>query len=203
MSWINLSNGIKLHFYLLSSHNNSTVKVLSPVFIITKIKIIVNITSSPPAGLCELHQLLCRLYLALCCQRPRHHPCLCRQRWQQVATFKDGGDCVGCNIYWCKNICFFCQGLKHFASLNTMIVMMSWTFFRNRQLQPPLAAASFLPKYFSSEWSFSRMEVPGGTRWPASPESFQFSISTSLRCLCAFGQDNSVIAVCADGSYYR
>ena len=80
---------------------------------------------------------------------------------------------------------------------------MSCTFFRNRQLQPPLAAASFLPKYFSSEWSFSRMEVPGGTRWLASPEFFQFYVSTSLRCLCAFGQDNSVIAVCADGSYYR
>ena len=42
MTWINLSNGIKLHFNLLSSHNKSTVKVLSPVFTITNIKIIDN-----------------------------------------------------------------------------------------------------------------------------------------------------------------
>ena len=51
-----------------------------------------------------------------------------------------------------------------------MITTQSWSSSspswssRNRQLQPPLAAAPFLPKYFSSEWSFSRMEVPGGTR---------------------------------------
>ncbi|KAI9261462.1 WD40-repeat-containing domain protein [Phascolomyces articulosus] len=44
-----------------------------------------------------------------------------------------------------------------------------------------------LPKYFSSEWSFAHAKIV-----------------TENRCIAAFGeQKNTVIAICADGSWYR
>ena len=56
--------------------------------------------------------------------------------------------------------------------------IIRWLFFCS------LASASFLPKYFSSEWSFCRIQVPSG-----------------LRYICAFGNRSTANTECVIGKF--
>ena len=42
-----------------------------------------------------------------------------------------------------------------------------------------------LPKYFSSEWSLAQFRIP------------------DVKCICAFGPNNTIYAVSADGVFYQ
>nr|CAG8522767.1 13332_t:CDS:10 [Entrophospora candida] len=45
-----------------------------------------------------------------------------------------------------------------------------------------------LPKYFSSQWSFAHFKLPD---------------HCYCRCICGFGNEDSVIVICANGDFYR
>lgn len=70
------------------------------------------------------------------------------------------------------------KGTIHVFSLKTNLIV--------NQKSSLSTIASVLPSYFQSQWSFAQFRVP------------------DYRTICAFGADpNTVICLCADGSYYK
>ena len=67
-------------------------------------------------------------------------------------------------------------------------------------------SSKFVPKYFTSEWSFSRIEVPGATKCIV---AFTQNAPTVATAGIAGNNSNAdknnfaIMAVCADGSYHK
>jgi len=65
-------------------------------------------------------------------------------------------------------------------------------------------SSKFVPKYFTSEWSFSRIEVPGATKCIVAFTQNAPSTSGSAGSTNMTGKNNfGIMAVCADGSYHK
>jgi len=92
------------------------------------------------------------------------------------------------NISFCASSSWLCvtsdKGTVHIYSLAQDSSSAPGTSSENRQ-----SSFSFmkdiLPSYFGSVWSCAQFHIP------------------ETRCICAFGQDNSIIVVCANGKYYK
>ena len=66
-------------------------------------------------------------------------------------------------------------------------------------------SSKFVPKYFTSEWSFSRIEVPGATKCiVAFTQNAPIGTSGGVSGTNSADKNNfAIMAVCADGSYHK
>ena len=65
-------------------------------------------------------------------------------------------------------------------------------------------SSKFVPKYFTSEWSFSRIEVPGATKCIVAFTQSASSASGGTSGTNSTTKNNfGIMAVCADGSYHK
>ena len=98
---------------------------------------------------------------------------------------------VKLNFFFSSDSSLVCASSSH----GTIHIFATEDSARNKTSSLVTSATDFfgpvsnklMPKYFTSEWSFGKIEVPGGTR-----------------CICAFGSNNNtVLAVCDDSSYHK
>jgi len=116
------------------------------------------------------------------------------QTKQKLHEFRRGADKADIySIAYHPDLTWICvcsdKGTAHIYSL-TGAVSESNSNNNNNEAKPANRQSNFsfmkdiLPSYFSSEWSFAQFRLP-------------------CKSICCFGQGNSVIAICADGSYFK
>ncbi|ESN97246.1 hypothetical protein HELRODRAFT_185925 [Helobdella robusta] len=104
----------------------------------------------------------------------------------------------------------FCIAFNHDSSLvcvasdHNTVHLFSLDDNRHQNKQSSLASAPFLPKYFSSTWSFAKFSVPGNSKFICAFSSYSNGISNTINS-SALNQagTNYVQVICADGSYYK
>ena len=113
------------------------------------------------------------------------------QTKQKLHEFRRGADKADIySIAYHPDLTWICvcsdKGTAHIYSLTGAVSENN----NNNEVKPANRQSNFsfmkdiLPSYFSSEWSFAQFRLP-------------------CKSICCFGQGNSVIAVGADGSYFK
>lgn len=114
------------------------------------------------------------------------------QTKQKLHEFRRGADKADIySIAFHPDLTWICvcsdKGTAHIYSLTGAVSQDS---SNNNEIKPVNRQSNFsfmkdiLPSYFSSEWSFAQFRL-------------------QCKAICCFGQGNSVIAICADGTYFK